>query len=157
MGGLSDSVTEIPKFRNYDWNVGLVLTYPIGNRREQAGYATTSLTREKAELSLLNTELTIRVDVRTAVRAVESGAKRVAAARANTVLQQKTVDAEQKKFANGMSTSFEVLRIQTDLSSARLAEIQAVTDYNKALAALERAQGTILEARGLSLGTRNAR
>jgi outer membrane protein len=156
-GGWSDSVTEIPKFHNYDWSVALVFKQPIGNRQAKANYAIASVNREKSDLTLQNVEQTVRVDVRTAVRAVESGAKRVAAARANAVLQQKTVEAEQKKFENGMSTSFEVLRIQTDLSSARLAEIQAVTDYNKALAALERVQGTLLEARGLSLGTRNTR
>ncbi|MBZ5638882.1 MAG: TolC family protein [Acidobacteriia bacterium] len=156
VGGLSDSFTEIPKFRNYDWSVGLVLTYPLGNRREQAGYATATLTREKAELSLVNTDLTVRVDVRTAVRNIESGVKRVTAARSNTLLQQKKLEAEQKKFENGMSTSFEVLTFQTDLANAQQAEIQAMTDYNKALAALERAQGTLLEARNLRMesGTR---
>ncbi len=91
------------------------------------------------------------MDVRTAARNVESGVKRVAAARSNTVLQRKTVEAEQKKFENGMSTSFEVLRIQNDLFSAQLAEIQAILSYTKSLADLERAQGTLLEARGLSL------
>jgi len=63
------------------------------------------------------------------------------------------VDAELKKFENGMSTSFEVLRIQTDLSDAQVAEIRAVLDYNKALADLERAKGTLLASKGLSVGT----
>jgi outer membrane protein TolC len=124
---------------------------PIGNRQAKANYAIATLNREKSEVSLQNTEQTIRVDVRTAVRNVASGAKRVAAARSNTVLQKKTLDAEQKKFENGMSTSFEILRIQTDLSNAQLSEIQAILDYNKALADLERAKGTLLEARGLRL------
>ena len=69
----------------------------------------------------------------------------------STILQRKTLEAEQKKFENGMSTSFEVLRIQTDLSNAQVAEIRANLDYVKALADLERAQGTLLEARGLTL------
>jgi outer membrane protein TolC len=67
------------------------------------------------------------------------------------VFAEAALDAEQKKFENGMSTSFEVLRIQNDLFSAQLAEIRAVLDYTKAIADLERAQGTLLEARGLSL------
>jgi outer membrane protein TolC len=91
------------------------------------------------------------VDVRTAVRNVESNAKRVAAARSNSTLQRKTLEAEQKKFDNGMSTSFEVLRIQTDLSNAQFAEINAILDYTKSLADLERAKGTLLEARGLQI------
>ena len=63
----------------------------------------------------------------------------------------KKLEAEQKKFDNGMSTSFEVLRIQTDLSNAQLAEIRAILAYTKAQADLERAKGTLLQARGLRL------
>ena len=91
--------------------------------------------------------------MRTAARNVESGSKRVAAARANVDLQRKKLEAEQKKFENGMSTSFEVLTFQNDLADAELAEIRAILDYTKALAELERAKGTLLEARGLALGT----
>ncbi|HEX6849763.1 MAG TPA: TolC family protein [Candidatus Polarisedimenticolaceae bacterium] len=149
--GWSSSVSEIPKLNNYDWSVELQYKFPIGNRAAKAAAANATLEREKAEASLLNAEQTVRVDVRTAVRNVESGAKRVKAAEASTILQRKTLDAEQKKFDNGMSTSFEVLRIQTDLSNARVAEIRAKLDYMKSLADLERAQGTLLEARGLKL------
>jgi outer membrane protein TolC len=150
-GGLSQSFSEIPKFRNYYWSVGLVFTYPIGNHGPKATYAISTLNREKSELSLANLEQSIRVDVRTAVRNVESGAKRVNAARSSTTLQRKKLEAEQKKFENGMSTSFEVLTFQTDLANAQLAEITALVDYNKALADLERAKGTLLEANGLQL------
>jgi outer membrane protein len=133
------------------WSVGLLYGYPIGNRVAKANYEIATLDRAKAEIGLKNAEQLIRVDVRAAARSVESGVKRVAAARSNSVLQRKTVDAEQKKFENGMSTSFEVLRIQNDLFSAQLAEIQAILSYTKSLADLERAQGTLLEARGLRL------
>lgn len=136
---------------SFDWSVALVYGYPIGNRAAKANYAIATLNREKTETGLANEEQSIRVDVRAAVRAVQAGVKRVQAAQANTVLQRKTLDAEQRKFENGMSTSFEILRIQTDLSNAQLSQIRAVLDYNKALADLERAQGTLLEARGLRL------
>ena len=144
----SDTTTDSDGLQ---WSVGLTYGFPVGNRQAKSNFAIATLNREKSELNLQNTEQTIRVDVRTAVRNVESGSKRVDAARSNTTLQRKTVEAEQKKFENGMSTSFEVLRIQTDLSTAQLAEIRAILDYNKALADLERAKGTLLEARGLRL------
>ena len=134
-----------------DWSVGLVYSYPLHNRTAKAAAKTATLNREKAELGLQNVEQAIRVDVRNAVRNVESGVKRVKAAQSSTVLQQKKLEAEQKKFDNGMSTSFEVLTFQTDLADAQVAEIRARLDYVKALADLERAQGTLLEARGLKL------
>ena len=134
-----------------NWTVGLVYGFPIGNRAAKANYGIATLNREKSEIALRNVEQAIRVDVRTAVRNVESGVKRVQAANSNTILQRKTLEAEQKKFENGMSTSFEVLRIQTDLLNAQVSEIRAVLDYNKSLADLERAKGTLLEARGFAL------
>ncbi len=150
-GGLSDSYSEIPKFHNYLWTVGLNYSVPIANRAAKANYAISKINREKQEISLQNTEDLIRVDVRTAVRAVESGFERVTAAKKNVELQQKKLDAEQKKFDNGMSTSFEVFTFQTDLRNAQLSLIQALLDYNKSLSDLERAKGTLLESKGLKL------
>lgn len=150
-GGAGESFSEIPKFRNYDWSVGLTYTYPIGNRAAKSRYAIAKLGEEKAQLGIQSLEETIRVDVRTAVRNVESGVKRVQAAESSTVLQKKKLEAEQKKYENGISTSFEVLTFQNDLANAQLGEIRAKLDYVKSLAELERAQGTLLEARGLKL------
>ena len=134
-----------------DWNVGLRYSYPLRNRRAKADYAIARLNTEKGIAGIQQAEQTIRVDVRTAVRNVDSGVQRVEAARKNVELQQKKLDAEQKKFENGMSTSFEVLTFQNDLANAELSEIRARLDYIKSLAALERATGTLLEARGMQI------
>ncbi len=156
-GGLSDSYTEISKFNNYAWTVGLVYSVPIGNRAAKATYAIATINREKDEISVQATEDLVRVDVRTTARAVESGYERVTAGRKNVELQTKKLDAEQKKFDNGMSTSFEVFTFQTDLRNAQLSLIQALLDYNKSLADLERAKGTLLESKGLKLATNAGR
>ncbi len=152
-GGLGESITEIPKLNNYNWATGLTYTIPIGNRAAKASYKVSTLNREKSEIELQSAEQDVRVDVRIAVRNVDAGIKRVAAARANVDLQRKKLEAEQKKFDNGMSTSFEVLTFQNDLADAELALIRAALDYIKSIAALEKAQGTLLEARGLTLET----
>jgi outer membrane protein TolC len=150
-GGIGETYKEVPKFNNYSWNVGLSYAVPIANRAAKANYAIARIDREKQEISVQNTEDVIRLDVRTAVRAVESGYERVTAARKNVELQTKKLDAEQKKFDNGMSTSFEVFTFQTDLRNAQLSLIQALLDYNKSLSDLERAKGTLLESKGLKL------
>jgi outer membrane protein TolC len=150
-GGIGTALAEIPKLNNYDWSIGLTYAVPIWNRAAKASYANATIAREKAVLSEQNTEDLVRVDVRRAVRAVESGYERVAAARKNVELQTKKLEAEQKKFDNGMSTSFEVFTFQTDLRNAQLSLIRALLDYNKALADLERAKGTLLESKGLKL------
>lgn len=150
-GELGESISNIFDGDVYSWSTQVTYRVPFGNRAAKAGYARAQLSREQSDANLRDQEQTIRVEVRRAVRAVESGFKRVEAAQANTQLQREKLDAEQKKFQNGMSTNFEVLTFQNDLASAELAEVRARLDYQKSLAALERTKGTILESHGLSL------
>jgi hypothetical protein len=44
-----------------------------------------------------------------------------------------------------------VLQLQKNLTTARSAEISALSDYNKSLAALAKAEGTTLERRGVNV------
>ena len=134
-----------------NWQIGLTYTMQIKNRQRRANERIAALNLSKAGVDLLNAEQTVRVEVRTAIRNVESGYKRVEAARINVDLQTEKLDAEQKKFDNGMSTSFEVLTFQNDLADAELRLISAGLDYAKGLTAIERAKGTLLDARGLSI------
>lgn len=151
VGTTGEAVSEIPEFDNYRWAAGLTFSYPLFNRAAKASYARSQLNRQQAEVALDGQEQAIRVEVRRAVRALDSGIKRMAAARANVASQEKSLEAEQKKYENGMSTSFDVLTAQNELADAELSLIRARLDFVKAKAALERSQGTLLEARGLRL------
>ena len=149
VGGTDISSTDTD---STNWNLGLVYRYPFRNRSAKANYAIAKISTEKSDIALQSVEQDIRVDVRRSVRETKSGIQRVAAARKNAELQNKKLEAEQKKYDNGMSTSFEVLTFQNDLADAELSQIRAALDYVKSLTALERSKGTLLEARGLSLG-----
>jgi len=148
-GGRGQSLSEIPDFDNYQFTLGAQFRYSIHNRAAKANLAIAGLDREQAELNIANLEQSISVEVRTAARGVVSGQERIAAARKNVELQERKLDAEKKKFENGMSTSFEVLTFQNDLASAQLSLIQAAIDYQRARVELERSTGTLLEARGM--------
>ena len=45
------------------------------------------------------------------------------------MLAERRLEAEEKKFAAGMSTSFEVFQAQRDLAQARSTALRAVLDY----------------------------
>jgi len=150
-GKLVESVSEIFDVDNYSWSAGLNFSYPIGNKAAKASYAVARISKDKARIDLDNQMQSIRVETRRAVRSIHSGVKRVNAARVNVGLQEKKLDAEQKKFANGMSTSFEILTFQRDLANSELSLVNAHLAYIKALVALEKSKGTLLQARGLSL------
>jgi outer membrane protein TolC len=148
-GGRGQSLSEIPDFDNYNVTLGAQFRYSIHNRAAKANLAIAGLDREQAELNIANLEQSISVEVRTAARGVVSGQERIAAARKNVELQERKLDAEKKKFENGMSTSFEVLTFQNDLAAAQLSLIQAAIDYQRARVELERSTGTLVEARGM--------
>lgn len=151
VGGIADTYSELGEGDFFSWQGAVTYSVPIRNRAAKSSYRIATLTREKSEIDLDNRIQTVRVEVRRAFRGVDSGVERVTAAKTNVRLQREKLEAEQKKFENGMSTSFEVLTFQNDLADAELGEIRAVLDYMKALAALERAKGTLLAARGLAL------
>jgi len=146
-----EALTEITSGDNFFWQVNLTYSVPLGNKAAKANHKIATLNTRKSEMNLNSQELVVRIEVRKAVRGVDSGVKRIRAAEANVMLQRKKLEAEEKKFENGMSTSFEVLTFQDDLSDSELARIRALVDYRVALVALEKSQGTLLESRGLTL------
>jgi outer membrane protein TolC len=145
--GYSNSFRDLRDRNQTSWTVTLNLSVPIGNRLAQAGFLNAEHALNQSRYDLQRLEQVARVEVRNAVRTVETDLKRVKAAQVNVRLQREKLAAEQKKFENGMSTSFQVLQFQTDLATAESRENQAIVDYNKSLAELERVKGTLLEAR----------
>jgi len=156
-GSYGDSLDDLRGGANLDWNVSLTLGIPIGNRPAIAGYTNSEYALTQAHRSLEVLELAARVQVRDAVRAVQTTLKRVKAAQVNVRLQKEKLSAEQKKFENGMSTSFQVLQFQNDLFTAQVRENLAMVDYNKAQVELERVQGTLLEARHVAVPANDSR
>ncbi len=125
------------------WEVGLNLNVPLGNNAADARFVGRRLEKEQSEIRYENARLLAEVDVRTAARAIQTNKKRIDAADKNVELQKKKVEAEQKKFENGMSTSFQVLDFQEDLTNALGARYRALVDYRKSLTAHELARGTL--------------
>ncbi|HXI03344.1 MAG TPA: TolC family protein, partial [Candidatus Saccharimonadales bacterium] len=66
------------------------------------------------------------------------------------------LSAERDRFGAGLSTNFLVLTRQNDLSRARLDEIAALTDYRVARAQMARAEGSLLQERGIEIDTAGA-
>ncbi len=147
--GSSEAFREIPDLDNTFWTVRLDLTIPLRNRRARAEFARARLGVEQARLTAEATRLRARVEVRDAVRNLHAAARRVDSARANLVLQRKKLEAEQKRYENGLSTAFQVLTFQNDLREAEQREIQAIIDYNNAEVTLERVQATLLDELGI--------
>ncbi len=146
-GSYNDSFDDLQDRNKISWRVQMMLTVPIGNRLAKGGLNEAGARLDQARYEQQRLESNAWVEVRNAVRQVETNLKRVRAAQVNVRLQREKLSAEQKKFENGMSTSFQVLQFQTDLSTAMSRENQALVDYSKSRVEIERVKGTLLEAR----------
>lgn len=106
---------------------------------------------EKSLLELKNQEKMALLEVRDAVREIDTNAKRVHALRLARELAEKRLEAEEKKLDVGLTTNYFVLQYQEELANARSLELKAVVDYNLAWAKLEKALGTSLEKRNIKM------
>src|SRR5262249_53559404 len=115
------------------WTVGVNVTYPIGQSAEEANYARSKLERTQSEERLKSSEGRVIQQVRDAAWKIDMNAKRIDTARAARRLAEQRLDAEQKRYEVGMSTSFLVIQAQRDLAQARTNELSAVLAYDLAL------------------------
>ncbi len=139
-GGYGDALSEVFGRDFPTWNIGVNFSYPIFNRVGKNSVARAELALDQYRSLIRRSELQIANEVRTASRAVETNFKRVATTQAARTLQQRRLDAEEKKFAAGMSTNFLVTQAQRDLALAEVSEIRAIADYNKSLVDFARVQ-----------------
>nr|WP_320134067.1 TolC family protein [uncultured Holophaga sp.] len=146
-GSLSSMNSDLTGFKNPGYQVGLQFSMPLGNHAAAGALSQARAAARSSELSRRDAELGIVLEVRTAIRNVEAAEKGVKAAEKTRIFRERDLEAEQKKFDNGMSTNFLVLSKQNDLDTARASEIQSQIAYAKAASAFEKAVGNLLDAR----------
>ncbi len=148
-GGLSDAMGQLGDFPH--WTFGLNFVVPIGNNVAKATLAQRRFEKERAEMDLNAQKQRIILDVRTAVRTLHDGAAAIDAAVASRQFAERNLEAEQTKFANGLSTNYNVLQIQEDLSQAQLSEINARSVYRRAIVGYRYSTGTLLDRLNISI------
>ncbi|MDZ7579585.1 MAG: TolC family protein [Deltaproteobacteria bacterium] len=143
------SISNITKDR-YDALAGVRLNYPVFNRDAKALHRRALLTREQTQKALENLSQLVEVDVRTAHIAVNRTKQQIGASSVTRMFDEEKLRTESEKLRVGKSTSFLVAQAQRDLLVSRIAEVQALANYLKALIDLYRQDGSLLERRGIS-------
>ncbi len=151
VGGLGTSLSQVFRRNFPDYQIGVQVSFPLKNRRAQADMTATLLERRQADIRLRQQENSVRAEVRDAVIGVQQARARFTAAEKTRILQERTLDGEQKKFKLGASTIFFVVEAQRDLALARSVEITAQNNYIKAKVALDRATGKTLAANNIAI------
>jgi outer membrane protein len=115
------------------WSLQFDIAYPIGRSQQEAQLARARLQQTQQQRQLSSLELTVATQVREAARNVQTNAKRVDATRASRALAEKRLEAEEKRFQAGLTSSFFVLQAQRDLNVARNSELLALVEYAKSV------------------------
>jgi outer membrane protein len=138
------------------YSVGATLNIPLRNRAAQANLTTATLNLRQNQLQVQRQINQVRVDVQNAVIAVNQARAQYQAAVKGRVLQEQTLDADQKKLALGATTVYQVIQDQRDLTTAAAAEVTAQAAYAAARVQLDVATGTTLPNNKVEFGEAKA-
>lgn len=150
-GSMSDSFRDALKFLYNNWSINFTLTVPLADYLSRANYAIARAELAQAQAKQKALEQQVLLEVSEAVKNLETMAKSVEAYRVAREYAEKRLEAETKKLSVGLTTNYFVLEAQERLASARSAELKALVDYNLAQARLEKALGTSLRNRNITL------
>jgi outer membrane protein len=134
-----------------DKGVGLQLNIPLRNRAAQAVQIRSELEYQQAQMRLQQIENQISIEVRAAQYGVEQNRASVASAKAAVDYARQSLDAEQKKYQFGTSTTTLVLQTQSALATAESTLMSAMAAYEKSRVELDRATGVTLDHAGVSI------
>jgi outer membrane protein TolC len=151
LGGAGTLLSQLIARNFPNYSVGFQLNIPLRNRVAQADVVRDQLEIRQSEVRLHNIEQQVRLEIESALIALDRARTAYQAAVETRQLQQDALDAERERYAVGASTSYFVIQTQRDLSQARTTEVIARGNYAKARAALDRALGATLEKNKIEL------
>jgi len=150
-GGYGQSLSNLFDFKTREIIVGVSVSLPLRNRTAKANLGAAQIQKKQLEASYRSQDQSIEMDVRNAAQAVDTAQKRVVASRLARESAEEQLSGEQKLYKVGSSTTFLLLQRQNELTTARTNELQAETDYSKALADLQRASASTLRVNNVTV------
>lgn len=151
VGGYGNLLEQIARRSYPNYSAGFSLNIPLRNRAAQADYVTSLIEIRQNELNLQKNVNQVRVDVHSAMIGLQQARVRFDAAVKARILQQQTLDADQRKNALGAATVYQVVQDQRDLANSQSSEVQAMANYSHARITFDQALGTTLEVNHVSL------
>lgn len=138
--GYGSAVNQLLRFDVPTWNIQLNFTYPLFMRAAKANFARLQLQADQAETQIKAQELTVSTEVTNAGYNVENSYKQFQAAQKAREVAERNAEAEQIRFEVGMSTNYNVVQAQNNLTTQRLTELRAIISYLNAVAEFDRVQ-----------------
>ena len=136
---------------NPDYGVGATLNIPLRNRTAQADQVRAQMELRQTEMRLQQLYTQIRIQVINAQYALTNDRAQVQAAQSANDYQSQSLEAEQKKYKLGASTTANVLTQQRNLANAANNLISATAAYARDRASLSQILSNTLDRYGISL------
>ena len=153
-GNFGNTWGQVFGFDFINYQLALNVEIPIGNRANEAERASLLIQERRLLSRLKNEQQLIVVEVRNAYESIATQRKRLEAARVARELSEEQLEGENKRFQAGLSTNFEVLRYQRDLTDSQVRELRARVDYQLTVTDLEKAMNTIIDANDIVMAKR---
>jgi outer membrane protein len=141
-GNFSQSLGNMFRSSAPNYSLGVTISFPFRNRTAKANLAGARIQEHQLDAQVRGQENSILMDVRNAVQSVETSRQRVVIAQQARENAEIQLEGERKLYENGKSTTFLLFQRENELTNARNNEIRAQTDYNKAIADLQRVTAT---------------
>jgi len=145
------SFSELVDTDSYQWGVGLRFEMPLENRKAKSEYLQAKLEAYRSLWTLRSLAETITLEVREAWRALETNRDKVRISLATEEFARQQFEAEQKRLALGLSTNYQLLKMEEDLRTAQISTLRAKIEYWKARARFDKAKGSLLETEGIRI------
>ncbi len=149
--GYSDAFQNLFNSSAPNKGVGVNINIPLRNRQTQADQARSVLEYRQGQMSLQQTENTIRLQVRQAQFALQQNYVALQAAVSARDYAAQNLDAEQKKLRMGASTSTLVLQASSALTQAESNVLAAATNYEKSKVQLDLSTADTLTKLGIDM------
>jgi outer membrane protein TolC len=150
----SDAFGQYAQGNRPFYSYGGKFSVPLDNLGARSAYKSDKAVEKQYLLALKELEQNIMVAIDNAVKQAQSDWDNVQATKQQRMYSEAALDAEQKKYAVGKSTTFTVLQLQNNLTAARSQEIRSLADYNEALANLAAQEGSTLERNGITIDSK---
>jgi outer membrane protein len=133
------------------YSYGAQMSIPLGDIKARNSLKADKVTEQQDLLKLKQIEQNIMMQIDNAIGNARSDYENVQATREARIYAEAALDAEQKTYAVGKATTFEVLQYQIKLTDARSDEISALVKYQQDLSNIAQQEGSTLQRRGLDI------
>ncbi len=149
--GYSDALSDLSSATFPFWSVGISFAYPLGNDVAEAQLAASRLRARQADVQIKSLEESILLDVRTAIRALETNWNAIDAAQKGVNFGEARLESFIKRQKVGLAVTKDILQAQSDLTSARQTLTSARADYQSAITQLWKSTGELLDRHGIRI------